>query len=283
MGYIVKMFWPTKLAVLYPLSNTFPPWKVIGAIVILAALSYLAFKYYRKCPWFCVGWLWYLGTLVPVIGLVQVGVQAMADRYTYLPLIGLFIMMAWGVPALLPKQRLQSLILSPLATAIILLLALTSWYQVRHWSNSISLYNHTLSVTDNNYIIHHNLGFELEALGMTRKALEHYSMALQINPSFTDAHINIGFILANQGKYEEAIERFQEAMRINPDSVKGHLNLGYTRLRQGYTGDALRHYSDALRLDPYSADAYTGLGAVMVKIGKIQQAITYFRKADVYI
>ena len=279
MGYITKMFWPVKLAVLYPLPGVLPVWKVTGAIVLLVSISFLAIKYSRRYPWLCAGWLWYLGTLVPVIGLVQVGVQSMADRYTYIPLIGLFIIIVWGFTEILSKWSYKNLVFIPIATTVILMLAILTWFQVRYWSNSISLFEHAIKVTENNYVAHNNLGFALKEEGRVAEAVKHYLEAVRIKPNFEMAHLNIGVVLAGRGDYEGAIKKFNEALRIKPDYTEAHLNLGYTMLKQGRMGDALRHYSEALLLDPYSATAYNGLGAAMVSIGKNQKAINLFQKA----
>lgn len=277
--YIGKMFWPVKLSVFYPKPGVFPVWKIIGACFLLVSISYMVIKYSRRYPWLCVGWLWYLGTLVPVIGLVQVGVQSMADRYTYIPLIGLFIIIAWGFTEVLSKWSYNNLVFIPIAATVISILAIATWFQVRYWSNSISLFEHAIEVTDNNYIAHNNLGFALKEKDKINEAVEHYLEAVRIKPDFEIAHLNIGVVLADRGDYEGAIKKFNEVLRIKPDFTKAYLNLGNTMLKQRRIGDALRHYSKALLLDPYSANAYNGLGAAMVSIGKNQKAISLFQKA----
>lgn len=277
--YMVKMFLPTKLAVLYPHTGMPTLWKVLMAVIIFTTITYVSFRYARKFPWLCFGWLWYLGTLVPVIGLVQVGGQSMADRYTYIPMIGLLVIVAWGVPFFFSNVQRQRFMLFTLAAAAILLLSVRSWHQVRYWSDSITLFEHAVSVTDDNYIMHNNLGFELQAKGRAAEALEHYTKALEISPNFVKAHTNIGLVLAEQGKYEEAVAVNREVLRINPNLIDAHLNLGYTKLRQGQIRAAFGHYLDVLQLNPASADAYNGMGATMVAAGNYEKAVTYFRKA----
>ena len=277
--YIGKMFWPVKLSVFYPHPGILQVWKVTGAILLLVSISFLVIKYSRRYPWLCVGWLWYLGTLVPVIGLVQVGVQSMADRYTYIPLIGLFIIIAWGFTEILSKWSYKKIVFIPIATIVVLILAIATWFQVRYWLNSISLFENAIEVTDNNYVAHNNLGFALKEEGRVAEAVKHYLAALRINPDFEMAHLNIGVILAGRGDNEAAIKHYKEALRIKPDFITAYINLGNVRLRQGRIADAISQYSEALRLDPDSEQAYNGLGAVMIRTGRIEKAIEFFQKA----
>ena len=277
--YIGKMFWPVKLSVFYPHPGILSVWKIIGACFLLVSISFLAIKYSRKYPWLAVGWLWYLGTLVPVIGFIQIGTQAMADRYTYIPLIGLFIMIAWGFPEVLSKWRYKRITIIPIAVAVLSILAVTTWFQTRYWKNGITLFEHALEVTENNYVVHNNLGFALKEEGRVTEAVENYLAALRINPDFEMAHLNIGVILAGRGDNEAAIKHYKEVLRIKPDFITAYINLGNARLRQGRIADAFDHYSEALRLDPDSAEAYNGLGAVMIRTGRIEKAIELFQKA----
>jgi len=279
MEYIGKMFWPAKLSVFYPHPGILPVWKIAGACFLLISLCFLTIKFSRKYPWLTVGWLWYIGTLVPVIGFVQVGTQAMADRYTYIPLIGLFIIIAWGFPVVLSKWRYKEITVVPIAVTVLSILAVATWFQVRYWKDSITLFEHALEVTDNNYVVHNNLGFALKKDGKVTEAVENYLAALRINPDFEMAHLNIGVILADRGDNEGAIKHYKEALRINPDYITAYINLGNARLRQGRIADAINQYSEALRLDPDSEQAYNGLGAVMIRTGSIEKAIVFFQKA----
>ena len=280
IAYIAKMFWPAKLAVLYPHpGSALPLWKISAALGIFILISVLVFKYSKKYPWFIVGWLWYLVTLLPVIGLIQVGVQAMADRYTYLPMIGLFVIIAWGIPCMVPDGRLYRIALSTTAMGIALLLSMISWIQLQYWKDSFSLYQHAIQVTENNYILHNNLGFELQKAGLISKAAEHYHAALRIRPDFAYALLNMGVILARRGNFEAAIDCFKQALRTKPNFFQAHLNIGNSRLRQGRAAEALKSYAAALQLDPYSASVYNGIGGAMAMLGKKKAAISYFEKA----
>ncbi|MBW2538391.1 MAG: tetratricopeptide repeat protein, partial [Deltaproteobacteria bacterium] len=208
VSYIGKMIWPFNLALLYPYPGKLPWWHVSGAFLLLLSISLLSIRNVRRFPWFAVGWLWYLGTLVPVIGLVQIGPQAMADRYTYVPLIGLFIMIAWGIPEIFKKWRYKKEGLVTITVVLLLMLTVISWSQVRYWRNSVTLFKHTLDVTEDNYVIHNNLGFALAEMDRTPEAIWHYSEALRINPRYEKVHNNIGTAFILQGQLERAVEHF---------------------------------------------------------------------------
>jgi len=271
--YIVKMIWPAELAFFYPYIVWWPPWIVGGAALLLAGFTILILKHIGTRPYLAVGWLWYLGTLVPVIGIVQVGSQAMADRYTYIPLIGLFIMLAWGVPELVGNWRFRKPFLSVLSGGVLTVLALYSWQQVQYWQNSVTLFEHALSVTSRNYLAHNNLGVALSLSRRTEDAIRHYSAALQIKPDYEDAYYNIGMVLAAQGQYEEAIHRYREALRIAPGNANTHNNIGVALAAQGKFDEAIRHYSDALSIRSDHEKARTNLAAAMASKENQQKGI----------
>jgi hypothetical protein len=230
IGYIVKMVYPASLAVLYPYPKTIRADVALLTVVI----SVLVVRWGRRRPWLTVGWLWYLVALVPVIGLVQAGSQAMADRYTYLSLIGLFIMVAWGAGELLAKWRYRKICLAVSAGLWLTAMLICSRMQLRHWRNSLTLYEHTLAVTQNNYIIHNNLATALGEQGKLDEAISHYRQAVRINPNYANGHNNLGLTLTKQGKFNEAVVHFTEALRIKPDFIGARRNLGYVleRLRR---------------------------------------------------
>lgn len=263
--YIVKMFWPVDLAFFYPYVLWWPPWILAGAMLLLTGLTILTMRVVERRPYLAVGWLWYLGTLVPVIGIVQVGSQAMADRYTYIPLIGLFIMIAWGVPELMAKWRFRKPFLSVLSVVVLSVLAGCSWQQVQYWRNSVTLFERALSVTSKNYLTHNNLGVALFLEGRTEEAVRHYNAALQIKPDYADAHYNIGMALAAQGKYEEAIHRYREALHVRPDDAGTHNNIGVALAAQGKVDAAIGHYTQALQISPNHEKARANLAAALVR------------------
>jgi tetratricopeptide (TPR) repeat protein len=277
--YIEKMVWPRHLAVLYPYQEMLPIWKVLGSGLLLVCISLLVIRAARKLPYLVVGWFWYLGTLIPVIGIVQAGPQALADRFTYVPLIGLFIMMVWGVPDILAGWRFRKVVLSVSTGLLLSLLMIFTNLQLKHWQNGITLFEHTLAATSNNFIIHNNLALVLAGQGKTREAVAHYAEALRIKPDFAQPHYNLGGLLANQGKTQEAIAHFAEALRIKPDYAEAHNNLGVALAGQGKTQEAAVHYAEALRIKPDFEEAHYNLGLVLAGQGKTQEAVAHFAEA----
>ena len=261
VSYIGKMMWPQNLAVYYPHPATVPTWQAAGCGLLLICLSALFIWASRKRPYLAVGWLWYLGTLVPVIGLVQVGSQAMADRYTYLPLVGLFVALAWGVPSLLVS------------------FTVCTWLQLRHWQNSLTIFQHTVNVTTDNYFAHNNLGVALAKGGRFDEAVDHYYVALRIKPDQAEVYNNLGNALEAQGNVDEAIRRYTEALRIEPDNAKAHNNLGNALATQGKVDEAISHYSEALRIEPDHAGAHYNLGNVLAERGNVDEAINHYNEA----
>lgn len=266
--YIGRMFWPHDLAVLYPHPGTVALWQASLSGLLLLSLSLLFIRAMQRHPYFIIGWLWYLGTLVPVIGLVQVGRQAMADRYTYIPLIGLFIILAWGAAELTQKLRHRRIVLAALAGFALTLCMISTWFQVRHWKDSFSLFSHAVDVTVDNYVAHHSLGIAWEEKKRYDRAIHHYSEALRIKPDFAKAHNTLGGVLLLQGDLESAIRHYSKALQIEPDNAKTHYNLGVVSERQGDLKSAIRHYSDALRISPDFAEAAYSLKVLLMRRGK---------------
>jgi tetratricopeptide (TPR) repeat protein len=279
-AYIGKIFWPVDLAVFYPYQHVLPFWQFLGALLILLLISAVVILYIRKLPFLFVGWFWYLGTLIPVIGLVQVGPQALADRYTYLPSIGIGIMLAWGIPCLLPSEKMRKIILIPAAAIVLVVLSVLTWRQCGYWKNSITLYNYTLQVTDNNALAHYNLGIALQNQGNVEKAIPHFKLALNIDPSYDSAHYNLGVALQNQGNIEEAFKHFLETVRINPHSPDAHNRMG-TILAINYKkyDQAIYHFRQALQIDQSNPDTHVNLAIALANQGELKEAIEHFRTA----
>lgn len=278
-SYIGKMFWPVKLAVFYPHPGVPPTWQIIASGLTVAVLTLLSIRFVKSHPWFIVGWLWFLGTLIPVIGLVQVGVQAMADRYTYVPLIGLFIIISWGLFSLMDRRPLK--IAGKALITVVILGALTavSWKQVGYWQNSITLFERDLAVTKNNYVAHNNLGHRLMELGEPKEAIMHYKKALASNPMFETAHLNLGVVYSSQNKLTEAIYHYAKALEIKPDYAAAYNNMGNALYRLGKSDQAVPNYLKALRINSEYAEAYNNLGAALIRLGDVKGAVGCFKEA----
>jgi tetratricopeptide (TPR) repeat protein len=277
--YIYKMLWPFNLAVLYPHPQSLPWWKVAGACLLVASAFFLTIRLWRRHPYISVGWLWYMGTLVPVIGLVQVGAQSMADRYTYVPLIGLFIAVAWGAPELVARWRHKKIALTITAITLLSILATATVFQLRYWADSTKLLEHTLRVTSNNWLTHYNLGAIMAEQGKAAKAAMHFSETLRINPNIEEAHFNLGVIKAHHGMTTQAINHFSEAIRINPGLWEAHYHQGVALNKMGRTNDAIRHFSKTLQINPGSAETHNNIGSALIKIGRTNDAIKHFLEA----
>jgi tetratricopeptide (TPR) repeat protein len=280
VSYIQKMVWPHNLVVYYPYPQMLPLWQVAGAGFLLVCISLLVLRALKSKPYLALGWLWYMGTLVPVIGLVQAGLwPATADRFTYVPLIGLFIVIAWGAPEIITKLHYKRVVLIVSATIVLSAFMICTWYQVRHWQNSVALFTHNLNVNYDNIIAHYELGNALKQQGKFDKALFHYSKALQINPNFAEVHNNLGHTLACQKDYKNAIYHYNEALRIKPKYTEAHNNLGTALAYQGNFKDAVYHFNKALEINPNYAGAYYNLGKLSANQGKIEKAILFYQKA----
>ncbi|MEW6378199.1 MAG: tetratricopeptide repeat protein [bacterium] len=278
-SYLARVFWPHNLAVFYPHPVTWPLWHVAASGLLLAGLTALAIGTVRNHPCLIVGWLWYLGTLVPVIGLVQVGRQGMADRYTYVPVIGLFIMAAWTIPGLLSAWRYRRVFLASSAAGVLVVLMIFTWRQTGYWKSSFTLFQHALEVTADNYLAHYNLGVALADAGRYEEAAIHYIAATRIKPDYACAHNNLGIVLTRQEKLTEAETHYREALRIKPDWDKAHYNLGVVLATQGKFEEAKAHYARALQLNPGYARAHYSLGIILSREGKEQEAAIHYARA----
>ena len=277
--YIVDMIWPVKLALLYPHpGNSLQLWKGVVAGFALVLITILVIRKARRIPYLAVGWLWYIVTLIPVIGIVQVGSQAMADRYTYVTLIGLFIIIAWGANDLLSKWRHRKIWLSTLAAIILPVLIVLTWKQVQYWENGITLFKHTLRHTSNNYVIHNNLGIVLREQGRTEEAIKHYLQALRSNPDYALAHYNLSNAYAEQGKNKKVIEACKHAIRIKPDYADAHYNLGVAYGGSGKYEEAVEAFKQVIRIDSNYLQAHYNLGGVYAGLGKYRDAIEAFQQ-----
>jgi tetratricopeptide (TPR) repeat protein len=309
--YLGKAFWPVYLGVFYPHARQgLPLGPVVAAGFVLVGITAVVVREARRRPYLMVGWLWYLGTLVPVIGLVQAGSQALADRFTYVPLIGVFLMVAWGLEEW--RQRYRSLAVLPVL--VLSACAVLTWIQVGYWHDSRRLWEHTLQVTGDNYLAHWNLAdfylkkdppepqaavpHMLESVRIRPLAGNHldtanvlfrlrklseaaiqYRKALQLDPNSAEAYNNLGTICFRQGKLDEAHRLYGEALRLEPFNAQVHRGLGWAYLREENWQRAVEHLTEAVRLDPRAAEAFRDLGEAYLGWGRIAEAIPNFREA----
>jgi tetratricopeptide (TPR) repeat protein len=278
--YMGKMIWPQNLGIFYPHpGSTLPLWQVNLSGLLLVAVSILVIRQARSHPYLPVGWLWYIGTLIPVIGLVQAGDQAMADRFTYAPLIGLFIIVAWGLADVFERLPRRGIVLGTASAGILAVLMLGSWIQTQRWRDSITLFEHTLGVTGPNALAHTNLGIALADDGRLPEAIFHYSEALEIKPQYVGARLNLGSTFSRQGRLNDAIAQYREVVRIKPDYADALFNLGNALAHQGKLDEAIAYYSDVLRLKPDDAETHNNMGIALAAREKTVDAIAHFREA----
>ena len=270
--YIEKTIWPSNLAVFYP-SQLWASWQVLGAVLFFIAMTLIAIQAAQRFQYVTVGWLWYVGTLVPVIGLIQVGDQARADRYTYIPLIGLFIMAAWGIPELLKKWRYREKVLVALSVSILSCYLIVTSKQVGYWQNNFTLSNHALKVTDYNYVAYNNRGNGYANLSNEKQAVSDYDKAIEINPNFSAAYVNRGGSYFKLGNYKQAIEDLGKAIEINPRDADAYSNRGAAYARLVNRRQAIDDYDRAIEINPEFADAYTNRGVSYAALGNYKQAI----------
>jgi len=270
-GYLQNLVWPHGLNFLY-LPHPWPAQQVALAAVMLAAVTALIVGLARKFPFACVGWFWYLGTLVPVIGLVQVGNQRMADRYTYIPLVGCFIILSWGGYAVLRAWAVPKATIAGVAGLTVAGCIWSTTLQLSHWRNSTALFEQAIRCDAGNFVAHTFLGNLLVGQKRFEEADAHYAEALHIRPDHADAYVGRGFALAQQGKPDEAITSYQMALQLKPDQAGAHKNLGSVLAERGQTDGAIKQFSEAVRLDPADAAAQYDLGTALLSRGDFAAA-----------
>ena len=279
-GYIYQTFYPAGLAVFYPFQpDGVSLWHVGGALLLLLGITAAAVVFGRRCPWLPVGWFWYLGMLVPVIGLVQVGGQSMADRYTYLPQIGLAIVVAWGAQRVLESWPGRAWVWGVAAAATLGALIAVAYSQTSTWRDSETLWKHTLDCTSNNARAHDSLGNALARRGNVDEAIAHYRRSLEINAGNAEVHYNLGLALAGADQSDEAIAQLGEALQLNPEHAGAHSALGIALARCGRLNEAIRHFQKAVEIVPDEAAAHNNLGSALLYCGRVDEAIAQYQRA----
>jgi protein O-mannosyl-transferase len=280
MLYILKTFWPARLAVFYPYPRDFAFLPVLAEGVLLAAVTTGVIVLRRRAPYLLMGWSWFVVTLVPVIGLVQVGGQSHADRYMYIPMVGLLVMLIWGAAGILEKLRAKKLAI-PLAAATCLASAVLSWVQVGYWRNSETLFRHALAVTNDNSVANHNLGSYLMASGRLSEALPYLETAVRIDPDSAPARTDLGTALGKMDRLPDAIAQLQIAVSLWPDAPKPHISLGTALAYAGRLPEAASEFESALRIDPNDAVVQSNLGLALSGIpGRLPDALRHLEEAD---
>ena len=277
--YIARMFWPAKLAVYYPYSHNLPVWRAVAAGAALAGITVLAVRWFRRYPYLAVGWLWYLGTLVPVIGLVQVGGQSSADRYTYVPMVGIAIMLSWGAADLLKRYPRARTVAVVSAVAACSACSVLTWLQLRYWANTGLLFEHAVEVTTDNHIAHNNLAAYYLTQERNEEAWGHVIEALRIRPNYAEAHVNLATILRRLGKMNESEGEYRAALSLQPDNVEAHSGYGALLLGQGRVNEALREFEEVVELRPEFANGHYDLGRMFATLGRRDEAMAQFSEA----
>jgi protein O-mannosyl-transferase len=280
VAYLGQLFYPVGLAALYPHpGSALPTWQVAGALVLMVSISVVVLVWRRRCPYLFVGWLWYVGMLVPVIGLVQLGHQSRADRYTYLTQIGLYIAVAWGVSQVSRHWPDRRWVCGMTSVIVVAIMAVCAWRQTSYWHDSTTLWTHTLACTSRNGLAHYSCGVALADQGDVDAAIIQYRKALEIRPDFKEARVNLGGALASRGQIDAAIGHYQKVLEINPRNAESHYNLGVVLAGRGETDAAIAHFRKALEIRPDYAEAHTNLGVVLAGRGETDAAIAHFQKA----
>ena len=279
--YIAKMFWPQNLAVFYPfaVAASFPLGQAAICAFLLLVISIFIIYFGRNQRYLPLGWFWFVGTLIPVIGLVQVGLQTCADRYTYIPYIGLFIIIAWSLPQLLSKLPYRKIVLGVSMVIVLTALGICAHWQTSYWKNSITLFSRAVEVVPNNWLAYDGLGTAYVSLGRNTEAIDAYKQAIKIKPDYAAAYYDIGHLYDRLGRDTEAIDAYSQATKIKPDYVNAYYNLGLAYGNLGRHSEAIEAYSQAIKIKPDDAEANNNLGTSYGKLGRHTEAIDAFKRA----
>ena len=277
LGKILK---PDPLAVVYLSPDTPTIWLAIGSAVFVLGISILAIRLWRRVPYLALGWFWYLATLTPIVTFGETDAWPIAaDHFTYVPLIGIFIIMAWGFADMAKGMSYRRIILAFGAGLVLSSLMVLAWSQTRHWRNSLTLFGHAVRVSPQNPIAHNQLGFALARKGDFAEAIKHLNDTLQINPDDAETHTYLGLVMDEQGRFQEAIRHFSEALRSTPGYGKAHSSWGLALTRRGLHIEAIPHFREALKVDPDDAEIHNNLGVALYGLGQFEEALHHYTVA----
>jgi Flp pilus assembly protein TadD len=280
LGYLGNLIWPSRLAIFYPYPREVPVWIAWAAFIVLVGITGLSITMARKRPYILVGWLWFLCTLAPVAGLIQRGLwPALADRWAYLPSIGILIAVIWGMAEACRRWRIPKAVCASAALAYLLALAAVCSTQAATWKNTKTVFQNAARVIPNNYVAHDILGTVFEKEGNISEAFFHYSEAVCIQPDFYSPYENIGILFCDRGKFEDAEPYLERAVRLRPTNPAAQYNYGNALMKVGKTQEAIQHYLMAVRLDPLNKSVRNNLGQALMKAGQIEAAIRQFQEA----
>jgi protein O-mannosyl-transferase len=277
--YLGKMFWPEGLTVFYPMPKVFPAWQVIGSTVLVLVISIFALTQWRRRPYLLFGWLWFTVTLLPTINLIPVGFQSIADRYTYLSLIGVFVMLAWGAAEIFERVHLPQVAIKVAAAAALIGCAAVSWAQLPVWRNSLTLWTHSVAVTKDNAVAQHNLGYALAEVGRYSEALPYYREGLRLRPRHFDGQLNLGAALLHVQDYRGATNVLNEAIRLEPADLRAHNNLGLALMMLGRAAEATNHFALALKFNPSDPNVQVHYGLALTQLRDFKRAVNHYEEA----
>jgi tetratricopeptide (TPR) repeat protein/branched-subunit amino acid transport protein AzlD len=277
--YLTKTFWPYDMAVFYPFPAQIPIWNIAGASLLIIIISAAVIVVAKRLPYLFVGWLWYVITIVPIIGIIQIGDFAMADRYHYLPSIGIAMMLAWGIPPLIKSKQVRNRILFPTGILILLIMAFLTWKQCGYWKNSVELFNHALQITKDTALVHNNLGLTFLNEGKIEEAINHFNKAIRIKINYFHAYYNRGLAYTEIGQYQKAIEDFNQTIHLKPDYAFAYNNRGIAYAELGQYQKAIEDFNSTIRLLPNFAKAYYGRANAYNDLSQHQLAIQDFDKS----
>ena len=276
-AYMGKMFWPQNLAVFYPFDGGFSLLPVALSALLLLVVTVFVISFSQKQKYLLVGWLWFVGTLIPVIGLVRFTGSSYADRFTYIPYIGLFIMITWGIAELFRKWPYRKIALGVLMVIVLVAMGIVSYRQVSYWKNGFTLFSHAIEVTQNNPMAYNNLGVAYGNLGRHQEAMESCKQAVLMKPDYAEAYHNLCVAYGNLGRYQEAMEACKQAILIKPDYVEAYYKLGIAYSKLGRYPEALEAFNRVMKLKPDDAKIYLNLGSTYNSTGNLQQAVDAYK------